>query len=84
MDTQQLEALYGPLFPHSDHKIGDTIRFFDIVDSQVHEGIIEWVQAPGPNVEGGVPQPLSYVLNIVDRSTGMPYTVFPSDIVEKH
>jgi hypothetical protein len=81
MDTQQLEALYGPCYGHSDHKIGETIRFFDIVDGQEHEGVIEWIQGPGPTHEGGTPQPVSYVLDIVDSSTGMPYTVFPSDIV---
>ena len=80
-DREQLEALYGPLWPHSDHKIGETITFFDIVDRQEHTGVIEWVQGPGANVEGGTPQPVSYIMDIVDKSTGMPYTVFPSDIV---
>lgn len=81
MDREQLEALYGPLFPHSDHKIGETIKFYDVVDRQEHQGTIEWVQAPGPSYEGGAPQPVAYVLDIIDRSTGMPYTVFPSDVI---
>jgi hypothetical protein len=81
MNAEQLEALYGPLFPHSDHKIGQTVRFYDVVLNQELEGVIEWIQAPGSNYEGGTPQPVSYILDIVDKSTGMPYTVFPSDIV---
>lgn len=82
MDKQQLEALYGPLFPHSDHKIGDTIRFFDIVTRAEHEGVIQWVKAPGPAVKGGRSFPVLYILDSVDPSTGFPFEVPQSDLVE--
>lgn len=81
MDTQQLEALYGPLYPHSDHKVGDTIRFYDVVLNKELEGTIEWVKAPGENSEGGRHFPVIYVLDIIDPSTGFPSECFPSDII---
>lgn len=81
MDTKQLEALYGPLYPHSDHKVGDTIRFYDIVTRAELTGTIEWVKAPGSDVEGGRHFPVIYVMDCIDPSTGFPAEVFPSDVI---
>jgi hypothetical protein len=82
LDTKQLEALYGPLYRHSEHKIGEAIRFYDVMAQQELTGTIEWIREPGPNVEGGKSHPMAYVLDIVDPSTGMPFEVFPSDVCE--
>lgn len=83
MDTQQLEALYGPLYTYSDHKVGQQIRFYDIVDKQEHTGVIRWIQAPGPNYVGGKDRPFTYIMDTIDGSTGFPYAVPASDIVER-
>jgi len=29
-EQEQFEQLYGPLAPFSDHKIGETIKWFDL------------------------------------------------------
>lgn len=83
MNKEQLEALYGPIYPHSDHKVGEKIRFYDIVDKQEHTGVIQWIQAPGPNFQKGKDRPFCYVLDTVDASNGFPYMVAPSDVVER-
>jgi hypothetical protein len=83
MNAEQLEALYGPLFPHSDHKTGERVRFYDVVLNSEQEGIILWVQAPGPTHEGGKVHPCSYIMDKVDPSTGFLWQIEPSDIVER-
>lgn len=82
MDTQQLETLYGPLFSHSEHKVGDQIRFYDLMTQQELTGVIEWVRAPGEQVEGGRHFPVTYVMDSIDPTTGFPFEVFPSDVRE--
>jgi hypothetical protein len=81
MNKEQLEALYGPLFPHSDHKVGETIRFYDIVTGAEHEGVIQWVKASGPAVKGGRSFPALYILDSVDPSTGFPWEVSAGDVI---
>jgi hypothetical protein len=83
MTPEQLEGLYGPIYPHSDHKRGEKIRFYDIVDKQEHEGSIVWIQRPGPNYQKGKDRPFCYILDIIDASNGFPYTVAPSDVIER-
>jgi hypothetical protein len=80
-EREQLEALYGPLYPHSDHKLGETIRFYDVVTRQEHTGTIEWVKGPGETTEGGHHFPVIYVMDSIDPSTGFPWEVFPSDVI---
>lgn len=81
MNTEQLEDIYGPLYRHSDHKIGDTIRFCDAVTQQVYSGQIEWVQGPGEQIEGGRHFPVMYVVNCLDPSTGFPFEVPQKDVI---
>jgi hypothetical protein len=82
MDTQQLESLYGPLFPYGDYKIGESIRFYDVVTNAEYQGVIVWVKAPGSVIEGGRSFPALYILDTPDPSTGFPWEVEQSDLIE--
>jgi len=75
-DTSDLEDLYGPLYPYSDAKRGDTIRFRDAEMNAVITGEILWVVGPGPIAATDMP-----VHYIVDAQNEWPDTVFPSDVI---
>ena len=76
-NAHDLEDLYGPLYPYSDHKRGDMITYRDY--SGFHQGQILWCCAPEPVVEGGPALGMHYVVE-AEHST-WPDTVYPSDIV---
>ena len=71
----QLEALFGPAAPYSDHKRNETIRFRE--NGVVKTGRIIWVCRPGTTVQGKH-HPVTYV---VDCDAGFPSMVYPSDVV---
>lgn len=78
----ELESIYGQCYRHSEHKIGETIRFndFDFLGDG-EEGVIIWIQGPGSRVEGRPSRPIHYILDRLDIATGMPYAVPTSDII---
>ena len=74
---QQLEALYGPLAPYSEHKRGDVITY-EQGDAGQATGTILWVCGPGEVVEGGQSHPLRYIVE--NQAGGWPDTVYPSEV----
>jgi hypothetical protein len=77
----ELSGIYGELYPYSEHKVGTTITFTDSFTEEQHTGVIIWIIGPGPRVEGGADHSAAYVMDILDKSTGMPYTVSPADVL---
>lgn len=73
----QLETLYGPQPKYSEHKQGETIKFYD--NDEEKQGTILWVRAPGPARIGGEPLPLAY---IVDADEGFPSVVYPGEVIQ--
>lgn len=76
MNQEQLNALYGPSAPFSEHHRGDTIQFRQ--GNEIKAGTILHVRAPGPTHEGGKDHSLLYM---VDCNEGFPVAVKPSQIV---
>lgn len=76
MNQEQLNALYGPSAPFSEHHRGDSVQFRH--DNEIKAGTILHVRAPGPTHEGGKELSLLY---IVDAGEGFPVAVKPSQIV---
>jgi hypothetical protein len=77
VDKEQRDAFYGPGARYSEHKGGEVIRFR--VGTEIKQGKILHVRAPGQAIVGGREHPLLY---IVDTGKGMPTPVSPSQIVE--
>ena len=77
----QMAALYGPAASYSDHKRGETIKFFDSDSGTVQSGVIEWVTAPSQAVEGGRVLPVTYV--VIQEDAMFPSFVYPSDVIEQ-
>lgn len=89
MNKQELEALYGPEAPYSEHKRGAHITFND--GEQVYTGTILWVcklrervELSRPIKHIGMKQPAIYINYIVrvDNQTSFPRVVWPGDIIE--
>lgn len=76
MNQEQLNALYGPSAPFSEHHRGDSITFR--AGNEIKAGTIDYVRAPGPTHEGGKEHSLLYM---VDTNEGFPVAVKPSQIV---
>lgn len=76
MDKVQLEDLYGPLYPYSDFKLGDTITYRQ--KSETLTGKIIWICYP-ENVAGREIA-VCYIVEC-DSQNGIPHTVFLSDVV---
>lgn len=78
-DPQQLEAVFGPLAPHSEFQRGEPISYRD--DNGVTKtGTILWVRAPEMVVEGGKEPRLDYV---VDAGTGSAQIVRTEQILRE-
>jgi len=82
LTDEQMASLFGDP-GKADHQVGDRVRFHDLVTRSMVESTIEYIQAPGPRFRGGPVRPTTYIMSDVDLSTGMPYMVYPSEIVEK-
>jgi hypothetical protein len=77
MNHDQAESLYGPTASHSEHKEGTVITFRS--GSQVKQGKILHVRAPGQAPVSGKELPTLY---IVDTGEGIPAAIAPSMIIE--
>src|SRR2546425_8919544 len=60
-ETQQFEALFGPLAKFSEYKQGQTIRYR--ADGFVKTGEITWVSNPG-HTSQGTEHPLEYWIGL--------------------
>jgi len=74
---QQYETLYGPLYPYSDHKIGETITYRN--EGTQYTGVIVWVCAP--QREGRQRIPASYIVERTSAGDSWPDTVYPGEII---
>lgn len=75
--NQELEALYGPLAPYSEHKRGDTITYEQ--EGVRNTGKILWVCARGQVSESGPVLPLHYIVE--NTHGGWPDTVYPQEVI---
>jgi len=73
MDEHELEDLYGPAAPYSEHKRGERITFNE--EGQVFTGVIVWVCAAGRE------KPVRYIVE-ADQREGFPCVVWPGDVIE--
>ncbi len=76
-EDKDLEAIYGPMASHSDHKRGDRIRYLS-AEGLHCEGEIIWCCAPG--MVGNEFMGLRYIV-APDPPTGFIDVAFPSDIL---
>lgn len=77
MDEKELEEMYGPAAPYSEHKRGEKITFIEA--GETCSGVILWVCAAG--AVGGRQTPISYLVES-DQQDGFPLVVWPGDIIE--
>ncbi|HLG65557.1 MAG TPA: hypothetical protein VKY19_26770 [Ktedonosporobacter sp.] len=75
--SDELEDLYGPAAPYSDHRRGEHVTFTE--EGQTYTGEILWVCAPSEIA--GRKMPVRYVVE-ADQRGGFPFIVWPSDIIE--
>lgn len=73
--SENLEALYGPAAPFSDHKIGETIKWFDIEFGRERTAKILYVCAADPVKK----KPVRYIMN----TDGWPAIVYQSEVREE-
>ncbi len=73
MTQEELEDLYGPRASHSEHKVGDRIRYKH--DGQATSGKIISVCAPVPAWD----MRLCYV--VLNDERGYPDFAFPADVL---
>ncbi len=79
-DEQKLAELaetYGPLYPFSQHKRGEMIRYTVPGSDGIYLGEVLWVQSPSE--QGGVQLPMRYVVYCEER--GFVDIVFVTDLV---
>ena len=75
-DSDNMTALYGPLYQYSDHKVGEHIAYFDTLLGEL-SGTILWIA--GPREIAGTQTSVQYIVE-PDRG-GFPDTVTPSDLI---
>lgn len=78
MNQEQLNALYGPSAPFSEHHRGDSITF-RCYGNEIKAGTILHVRAPSSTHEGGKEHSLLYM---VDTNEGFPVPVKPSQVIQ--
>jgi hypothetical protein len=78
MNQEQLNALFGPSAPFSEHKVNSKIQF-RCYGNEIKSGTILHVRAPGPTHAGGKEHSLLYM---VDTGEGFPVPVKPSQIIQ--
>lgn len=81
MTNHELEALYGPAAPYSDHKRGERVAYTDSETEGRCTGTILWVCAPGQVIAGGRHHPVRYIV-LRDESPSFADTVYPGEIIE--
>lgn len=74
-EHEQLEALYGKPAPFSDHKPGETIKWFDLEIQQHRTAKILYVCAADPARE----LPVRYIM----KTPGFPAIVYHSEVIEE-
>ena len=73
-EQENLEALYGPAAPFSDHKIGDKIRWFDVEFQREMSAKIIYVCAADPVKN----MPVRYIMD----TDGFPAIVYTGEVIE--
>ena len=72
--SENLEALYGPAAPFSDHKIGEKIRFYDAELEMNRTATIIYVCAADQARE----LPVRYIVD----TPGFPSIVYSGEVIE--
>jgi len=75
-DSDNMTALYGPLWAYSDNKVGEHIAYFDTLAGEL-SGTILWIA--GPREIAGTQTSVQYIVE-PDRG-GFPDTVTPGDLI---
>src|SRR5438067_1065302 len=78
-EMQEMVELYGPLYPYSDYRRGESIKFL-LRGSQV-TGEIIWVTPPGPSPSGKYHASACYIVGVEDEL--FPALVYPSEVLEQ-
>jgi hypothetical protein len=73
-EHENLEALYGPAAPFSDHKPGEFIKWFDLEIQQERRAKILYVCAADPARE----LPVRYIM----QTEGFPAIVYTGEVIE--
>jgi hypothetical protein len=73
--SEDLSALYGPAAPYSDHKIGETIKWFDLEFQRERTAKILYVCAADPVQK----RPVRYIMN----TPGFPAIVYSGEVIEE-
>lgn len=73
---EEMTALFGPLYPYSEHHIGDSIHFN--LRGQEVLGEITWITGPSTTVQGRH-APVTYICAVDGEMT--PTLVYPGEIV---
>jgi hypothetical protein len=58
---KELEQVYGPAAPHSEHKRSDRVKYLR-ADAKLSVGVIVWIQAAYQNI------PIKYIIAPDDNS----------------
>jgi hypothetical protein len=74
-EREDLSALYGPAAPYSDHKIGETITWFDLEMQKKMSATILYVCAADPVKK----RPVRYIMN----TEGFPAIVYSGEVIEE-
>jgi len=77
-NTEQMIALFGPEAPFSEHKKGESVKFFDSESGTEQTGLITWVSAAHAD-RNGKNVPVTYVIWI--EGALFPCFVNPSDVI---
>lgn len=76
-EVQEMTELYGPLYPYSDHKRGETIEF--MLRGRQVVGEILWVMPPGQSPSGKRAS-VCYIVG-VDGESFFSF-VYPSEVIQ--
>jgi hypothetical protein len=73
VESENLEELYGPAAPYSEHRRGDRVRYIS-AEGIEQTGVIEWVQARYENI------PQKYIIAPDEPGSFLDFAL-PSDII---
>lgn len=79
MDERELEDIYGPAAPYSEHQRGQHIRYRDVLGEE-QSGVILWVCAAA-TVAGNKTLPLQYIVMRDGAGDSFPDAVAPGDVL---
>ena len=74
---EQRVALFGP-HGRGEYKEGSIVRFYDAVSGQEMRGVIDYIRAPGPAIQGGKVLSTCYIIDVGD---GSPHIAYQGDII---